>query len=290
MVFANRGLEIKTARRSTRCGSPGSWWAETLEMLRAAGPPGRHDRRARRHRGGQHPRPRRHPVVPGLRHRPSRRRSARRSTTRWCTASPARRARGRRHHLDRLRRDRRRLARRRRDHRPDRRGRSRGHRADAGHRGVPVARHRGGPARRPGHRHLARGRDHVRSRGATASSRTTSATASAPRCTWRPTSPTTAAAAADPTLVEGLALAVEPMVTLGHQGDGPPRRRLDRGHDRRLQGRPLRAHLHPHAGRRLGAHRPRRRRGAPCRARRPVRGALSRVDELGRAPGRSCQD
>ena len=52
-------------------------------------------------------------------------------------------------------------------------------------------------------------------RAATASSRTTPATASAPRCTWRPTSPTTASAARGPTLVEGLALAVEPMVTLG---------------------------------------------------------------------------
>ena len=33
-----------------------------------------------------------------------------------------------------------------------------------------------------------------------------------------------------PRLVEGLALAVEPMVTLGEQGDRPPRRRLDGRH------------------------------------------------------------
>ena len=39
--------------------------------------------------------------------------------------------------------------------------------------------------------------------------------------------------------------------------------------------RPLRAHLHPHPERRLGAHRPRRRRGAARRPRRPVRRPLS---------------
>ena len=72
-------------------------------------------------------------------------------------------------------------------------------RADAGDRGVPVARHRRGPAGRSGHRHLPRGRDpRPRQRAATASSRTTSVTASARRCTSRPTSPTTVAPAGAP--------------------------------------------------------------------------------------------
>ena len=81
-------------------------------------PARRHHRGARRDRRGQHPRPRRHAVLPGLPRLP-RRRSAPRSTTRSCTASPDRatRAARRRHGLHRLRRDRRRLARRRRDHR-----------------------------------------------------------------------------------------------------------------------------------------------------------------------------
>ena len=76
--------------------------------------------------------------------------------------------------------------------------------------------HRRRAAGRPRHRHLARGRDvGPRAAATTASSRTTSATASAARCTCRPTCPTSAAPAAGPKLVPGLALAVEPMVTLG---------------------------------------------------------------------------
>ena len=110
----------------------------------------------------------------------------------------------RRRHLHRLRRDRRRLARRRRDHGRRRRGRRRRRRADAGHRGVAVARHRRRPARRPGHRHLPRGRvptsapRPARRAAPTASSRSTSATASARRCTSRPTSPTSAGRAVGP--------------------------------------------------------------------------------------------
>ena len=50
--------------------------------------------------------------------------------------------------------------------------------------------------------------------GTTASSRTTSAMASARRCTCRPTCPTTAGRAGA-RLVEGMALAIEPMITLG---------------------------------------------------------------------------
>ena len=73
------------------------------------------------------------------------------------------------------------------------------------------------------------------------------------------TSPTSADPA-EAQLVEGLALAVEPMVTLGQQGDRPARGRVDGRHQRRHHGRPLRAHLHPDPDRGLGPHR--RRRGA----------------------------
>ena len=81
--------------------------------------------------------------------------------------------------------------------------------------------HRRGPARRPGHRHLAR-RGDLRplaaapdGRRPTASSRTSPATASAPRCTSRPNVPNYGRPGRGPKLERGLALAVEPMVTLG---------------------------------------------------------------------------
>ena len=74
-------------------------------------------------------------------------------------------------------------------------------------------------------------------------------------------------------LVQGIALAVEPMVTLGGHETDAARRRLDRGDRRRLVGRARRAHLRAHRPRRLGAHRPGRRRGGADRARGPVRGA-----------------
>ena len=88
--------------------------------------------------------------------------------------------------------------------------------ADAGHRGRAVARHRRGPSRRPRHRHLPRRRDRTSAIAATtASSRTTSATASGRRCTSRPNVPNYGRPGRGPRLVPGLALAVEPMVTLG---------------------------------------------------------------------------
>ena len=75
----------------------------------------------------------------------------------------------------------------------DRRRPARGLRADAGHRGGLVGRDRGRAAGRARHRHLARRRDDGPGAAATtASSRTTSATASAPRCTCRRTCPTSA--------------------------------------------------------------------------------------------------
>ena len=60
----------------------------TLELLRAAVAPGMTTQRPRRHRRGVDPQPRRRPVLPGLPRLP-RAASARRSTTRSCTASPA---------------------------------------------------------------------------------------------------------------------------------------------------------------------------------------------------------
>ena len=115
-------------------------------------------------------------------------------------------------------------------------------------------------------------------RATTASSRTTSATASAPRCTCRPTCPTSAGPSRGPKLVAGLALAVEPMVTLGTtETDVLADDWTVVTADGSMVG-PLRAHLHPHPERRLGAHRPRRRRGAADCPRRAVRRPLSAAD------------
>ena len=142
--------------RSPACAGP-AWssarpWSCCARRVRA----GRHHRRARRDRRGQHPLVGRDAVVPGLPRLP--RLDLRLGQRRGRARHPGRPGpRRRRRRLHRLRRHRRRLARRRRDHRRGRRGARRGHRADAGHRGGHVARHRRRPPRRPGHRHLARG-------------------------------------------------------------------------------------------------------------------------------------
>ena len=154
-------------------------------------------------------------------------------------------ARGR-HRLHRLRRDRRRLARRRGHHRPGRRGRTRADRAHGGHRGRLVARVRVGPAGRPPVATSAMPWSRTSASGATtASSRSTSGTASAPRCTRSRTSRTTARRAAARSCVPGLVLAVEPMVNLGSRQT----RQLDDGwtvvtQDGRRVGA-LRAHRSP---------------------------------------------
>ena len=93
--------------------------------------------------------------------------------------------------------------------------------AGRGGRGLAVGRHRRGGAGRavrpgPADRHLPRGRGRRSARPAgTASSTATAATASAPRCTRTRTCSTTAGPARGPQLVPGLALAIEPMITLG---------------------------------------------------------------------------
>ena len=204
MSFLDRGIQIKTPEQIDRHapGRPGRGGDPRAAARRACGPgsPPVSSTRSPRTTSARG----RDAVVPGLPRR-SPARSAPRSTTRSCTASRATRmlaegdvvsidcgaivdgwhgdaaitvAVGR--------------------------GRRRGHRADAGHRGGPVARHRRRPPRRPGHRHLPRrGDPRAAARATTASSRTTSGTASAPRCTSRPTCPTSAAPAAGPKLVRG---------------------------------------------------------------------------------------
>ena len=81
---------------------------------------------------------------------------------------------------------------------------------------VDVGRARRGPRRRPAGRHLQRRRDErSAAAAATASSPATAATASAPRCTWTRTCSTTGRPARARGWCAGMALAIEPMVTLG---------------------------------------------------------------------------
>ena len=79
-----------------------------------------------------------------------------------------------------------------------------------------------------------------------------------------------------PKLVEGMALAVEPMITLGHDRDQRARRRLDGRHRRRIVVGTLRALVHLDAQGRARAHRPRRRSRQARRTRYPLR-RLTRV-------------
>ena len=117
-------------------------------------------------------------------------RCARRSTTRSCTASPAASgcSRDGRPHLDRLRRDRRRLARRRGGHRAGRRGARRELERLIGGRASEALWARPGrrPARRPAVRHRRGGRGGRPPARLRRASRSTSATASAARCTRTP--------------------------------------------------------------------------------------------------------
>ena len=66
------------------------------------------------------------------------------------------------------------------------------------------------------------------------------------RCTRSPRSRTTAGRARAPSSRAGMVLALEPMVNVGRARHRPPRRRLDRGHRRRLAVGPLRAHHRRH--------------------------------------------
>ena len=71
-----------------------------------------------------------------------------------------------------------------------------------------------------------------------------------------------------PRLAPGMALAIEPMITLGSRATAGARRRLDRQHRRRLVGRALGAHRRDPRRRAVGAHRRGRRPGRARRARR----------------------
>ena len=155
-----------------------------------------------------------------------------------------------------------------------------------GHRGVDVARDRRRPPRRPGHRHLAtRSSGYVRAPGPLRHPRGLHRPRHRlARCTSRRTCPTTAARARGPRLVRGPGARGRADDHPRHQGDRPARRRLDGRHHRRQLGRALRAHLHDHPERHLGAHRARRRRAAAAEL--GVRSAAADAcDRMGRAGG-----
>ena len=257
MGWRDRGVEIKTPEQVAAMRRAGLVVGRTLELLRDAVRPGITHRPswtaiaedAHPHRG-------RDAVVPGL---PAA------SPASICTSvndevvhgipgEPG--ARRGRPGLDRLRRDRRRLARRRRDHgRRSARSAAEADRAGAtSPRQAMWARHRGRPApaagsatsRRPSRRTSAR------QRAATGSSRTTPATASARRCTSRPTCPTSAGRPRRRAWSQGLALAVEPMVTLGSKRPSSLDDDWTVGDRRRQLGGPLRAHLRAHPDRAPG--------------------------------------
>ena len=151
-----------------------------------------------------------------------------------------------------------------------------------GRRGRDVGRHRRRrPGRRqrqgPADRHLARGRDRgPQGRAGTASSTGTAATASAPRCTRTRTCSTTAGRARARGWCPGMALAIEPMITMG----SPRTVELADGWTVVTRDGSVAAHVeHTMAllrRRRLGAHRARRRPGPAGRpgdrppARRPI--------------------
>ena len=78
-----------------------------------------------------------------------------------------------------------------------------------------------------------------------------------------------------PKLVEGLALAVEPMVTLGGKETDLAEDEWTVVTTRRQPGRPFRAHLYPDCERPLGPHRARRRGGPTHRDGRAVRRSLT---------------
>ena len=66
MGFLDRGIEIKTPEQIDGMRKAGLVVGETLELLPVVGPRRHHHRRARRDRRGQHPLLGRDPVVPGL--------------------------------------------------------------------------------------------------------------------------------------------------------------------------------------------------------------------------------
>ncbi len=159
-------------------------------------------------------------------------------------------------------------------------------RADGGHRAGDVAGHRGRAPGRSGQRHLPRRRDPRPCRRPYGILEDYTGHGIGSQMHQPPNVPNYGRAGRGPKLVRGLALAVEPMVTLGTPRDRRARRRLDGGDHRRQRGGALRAHLHPHPERRLGAHRARRRgadarRARACRSAAPEEGARAPVSKSG---------
>ena len=214
--------------------------AATLADLRARSRPGSRTARARRRRRARHPHRWRDAVLHGLPRVPGRR-SAPRSTTRSCTASPvpgcSPRATSSRSTAARswpagtaTRRS------------PSRSARSAPRLAELsrGHPTRHVARHRRRPARaarsatsRPPSRPTSGRADPVRDRGGLHRPRDRLGHAPAPgRAEPRPGGQRVRSSC------RGMALAIEPMMTAGDPADSRPRRRLDRGDRRRVAGRP----------------------------------------------------
>ena len=228
MASATAGSRSRRPSRSTACARAGLVVGQTLELLRSAVragiTTGELDAIAEDHirSPGATPSFQGYHGVPGDDLRVGQRRGRPRH--------PRRPGAGRRRRdLDRLRRDRRRLARRRGDHGGRRRRTGRAHRADA--RSTEEALWRGIAAARLGGRvtdishaveTYVRVAGQLRHRRGLRRPRHRLRDAPAAR-----TSPTSAGPAAAPSWSSGLALAVEPMVTLGRKQTRRPRRRLD---------------------------------------------------------------
>ena len=251
----DRGIEIKTPEQIDGMRKAGLVVGRTLELLRdsvrAGVTTGELDAIAEDNIRSAAPSRRsraKPPAVPGLDLRLGQRRGRARHPRR-----PGAR-RGRRH-LDRLRRDRRRLARRRRDHRRRRRGRR--PRSTELMRVTEESLWHGIAAARLGGRvtdisHAVEPTSARAPARATASSRTTSATASARQMHQPPNVPNYGRPGRGPKLVRGPGAGRRADGDARQQGDDAARRRVDGRHRRRLLGGPLRAHLHPHARRAPG--------------------------------------
>ena len=223
----HRAQEPGRARRDA--GRRGARRARPWPPWRAPRQPGVSTGRARRARRADHPGRRRRAVVPRLPRLPGvdLRVGERADRARH----PVRRAgpRRRRPDLGRLRGDPRRLARRRGRHRSRSARSSAADLAAVGRlRGGAGGRDRGGrcpdgaalaTSRTPCRRAIAGGR-RAATAPTTASSRSTAGTASARRCTWTRSCPTTASPGHGPRLRPGMALAVEPMLTAGDPETG----------------------------------------------------------------------
>ena len=284
---ATAGSRSRRPSRSRACARPGWSSARPSSCCGRGRRAGITHRRAGRDRRGQHPLLGRDAVVqglppafPGIDLRVGQRRGGARHPRR------PRAGRGRRR-LDRLRGDRRRLARRRGDHGGGRRRTGRGRRADA--RSTEEALWRGIAAARLGGRvtdisHAVE--THVRASGGYGILEDYVGHGIGSEMHQPPNVPNFGRPGRGPKLVRGLALAVEPMVTLGRKQT----RLLDDDWtvvtERRQLGGALRAHVHADPRRRLGAHRPRRRRAGAGRPRRPVRRSLTRPAITSRTDGR----